>query len=517
MDLRTVIARPETAAGATMARRLGPQWRLPLGVLGTLTVVRLLILPAIDLMPQSTYYAFYAAHPSLSYFDHPPMVAVMIRAMTSWLGATTVAVRLSAFLTTVLSQLAFFDLTRMLLPRSRRAIAWTLLVSAPVITMLGLMADPDAPLVLFWLLSLAALARALLGDHSRWWWLVAGVAMGLAFDSKYPAVFLQLGLVLFLLLSKRHRALLRTPWPYLSLAVTHLTMLPVYIWNLRNGMASFAFQSLDRGHEINGLALRNLAGFFLVQSFLVQQVLFVLLLALGWRFGRRLLARRVVSSRVLFILVFFLPMVVVHIGLSVFLWVKMNWVIPAWLTGILLAALAVPRARLRRHLVASGLIHAALVITLVFWPVPITGDDTWYGWHTLGQRVGALSERYPEAFIFSADSYKLTSEIMFYAKIKVYARNVLGLRGFHFDFVDDPRTLAGRDALLIRSEPKLHDSLRTAQVLERAHAFFPGGIEEMKPIVLEHQGKPVRMFRVFFCHGYRPLDEGGLRALGPGW
>lgn len=496
-------------------------WHVAFAVLAALTAVRLWILPSIDLMPQSTYYAFYAAHPSLSYFDHPPMVAVMIGAMTWLLGPTAIAVRLSAFLTAVLTQLVFLDLARQVLPKSRRATAWTLFIAAPIVTVLGLMANPDAPLVLFWMLSMTTLARAVFRARpdggGKMWWLVAGAMMGLAFDSKYPAAFLQLGMALFLVLSPRHRVWLRTPWPYLALVVTHVVMLPVYVWNLRNDLASFSFQSLDRTNELEGLALKNIVGFFAVQSFLVQQVMFGLLLVLGWRFGRRLLRGRVVSARVLFVLCFFLPMVVVHIGLTMIMWVKLNWVVPAWLTGILLAAIAVPRTKMRRHLVASGVVHAALLITLVFWPVPITGDDTWFGWKELGEQVDQLADEHPQAFVFSPDSYKLTSEIMFYAERKIYARNVLGLRAFHFDFVDDPRALAGQDALLIRSEPKLRHSQRTTDVLARAEAFFPGGIEEMEPIAIQHAGKTVRLFRVFYCRDYRPLEGEALRALGRGW
>lgn len=504
----------DSVAGAWLG--LGRPWQLGLAVLGVLTLVRLYILNGFDLMPQSTYYAFYAAHPSLSYFDHPPMVALMIRAGTALFGWSATGVRLSAFVTTLLIQLAFLDVARQLLPRARQATAWTLLVAAPIITVLGLMAYPDTPLVLFWMLSLGALARAVFGGH-RVWWIVAGILMGLAFDSKYPAVFLQLGMGLFLVLSPQHRRFLKTPWPYLALVAAHLTMLPVYIWNLRHGMASFSFQSVDRTTEMGGFALRNIIGFLAVQSFLVQQVMFVVLLGLVWRYGRRLLAGRVISTRVLFVLAFFLPMVAVHLGLTLIMWVKLNWVVPAWLTGILLGALTVSRAKLPRHLLASGLVHAALVIVLVLWPVPITGDDTWYGWSELGTRVGALAEQHPEAFVFSADSYKLTSEMMFYAERKIYSRNVIGLRGFHFDFVDDPRTLAGKDALLIRSEPKLHHSQRTDAILDRAGRFFPGGVEEIEPIILEHHGKPVRMFRVFYCRDYQPLDAAALEALGPGW
>src|SRR5262249_55064094 len=66
-------------------------------------------------------------------------------------------------------------------------------------------------------------------EQRRASWLLGGLLMGLAFDSKYSGAFLQLGLVLFLALSPSHRRWLKTPWPYLCLASAHLAMLPVYV------------------------------------------------------------------------------------------------------------------------------------------------------------------------------------------------------------------------------------------------------------------------------------------------
>jgi 4-amino-4-deoxy-L-arabinose transferase-like glycosyltransferase len=45
-----------------------------------LLVLRLITAFLIELTPQEAYYWNYAIHPSLSYFDHPPVVAWVIRA-----------------------------------------------------------------------------------------------------------------------------------------------------------------------------------------------------------------------------------------------------------------------------------------------------------------------------------------------------------------------------------------------------------------------------------------------------
>ena len=235
---------------------------LPLWIgLLLLNLVRLAFLPAFDLFPQEAYYALYAKHLSLSYFDHPPVLAYLLRLFLTLLGHHRWAVRLTAFTVTALTQLAYVALVRAFLPVERRATALLLLLSSAVCTLLALISLPDTPLLLFWTLSSAALRRALFEGH-RASWLTAGVCMGLAFDSKYTAVFLPLGLVLFLLSAPEQRQRLREPWPWLCIAVMQLMAAPVYLWNYQHQWASFRFQTAGRAATAGfGFAhLSNLLG-----------------------------------------------------------------------------------------------------------------------------------------------------------------------------------------------------------------------------------------------------------------
>jgi hypothetical protein len=74
----------------------------------------------------------------------------------------------------------------------------------------------------------------------------AGLAAGLAALSKYHAVFLPVGIAIFLATSRAHRHTLRTPGPYLAAAIAAACTLPVLDWNARHEWVSFRFQ-LARG------------------------------------------------------------------------------------------------------------------------------------------------------------------------------------------------------------------------------------------------------------------------------
>ena len=97
----------------------------------------------------------------------------------------------------------------------------------------------------FGTLSLISLYKAIF-NNQKWHWILAGVFMGLAFDSKYTALLLQIGLLAFLVFSNPYRKLLISPWLWFSLVISVLITFPVWWWNYQNEFASFAFQGSNR-------------------------------------------------------------------------------------------------------------------------------------------------------------------------------------------------------------------------------------------------------------------------------
>src|SRR3954462_7020192 len=190
----------------------GESGALFIAILVGINLLRFAFAPTFELLPQEAYYYLYSQHLALSYFDHPPVLAVVLRLSTDLLGKSELSLRLAAFTLSVLTQLVWVDLARRHLgPAWRRAALW--LLPTGMVTVTALISTPDPPLLLFWTLAVHQLHGALFeGRRSRW--ISAGLAMGLAFDSKYTGIFLQTGLVSFLLASTRHRRWLRTPWPW---------------------------------------------------------------------------------------------------------------------------------------------------------------------------------------------------------------------------------------------------------------------------------------------------------------
>ncbi len=208
-------------------------------------LLRLLLALGLGAGNDEAYYALFVEHPALSYFDQPPMVA--------WLGGLgrTLAGGSEAIWALRLGFIALFAGSTWLMARLARLVfgpsaafpaALALNLSWYHGVAVGTFVLPDGPLLFFWLWTLERLATALKHPERLGNWLWVGLAWGGALLSKYHAVFLPCGFLLFALVDPSSRRLLRHPGPYLALAVGCLIFSPVILWNAGQGWASFAFQ-----------------------------------------------------------------------------------------------------------------------------------------------------------------------------------------------------------------------------------------------------------------------------------
>src|SRR5215470_6780369 len=100
------------------------------------------------LIYDEAYYWMWSRHLAASYYDHPPMVALLIRASTMIGGDTHLGVRLSSLLASTAMSWAVYCTARMLLGSTRAAIAAAVLLNATLMVSIGtIVVTPDAPLM----------------------------------------------------------------------------------------------------------------------------------------------------------------------------------------------------------------------------------------------------------------------------------------------------------------------------------------------------------------------------------
>ncbi len=208
-------------------------WAIALGA----AAFRFLLFRGLDLYADEAYYWMWSRQLATGYFDHPPMVAWLIRAGTELLPGEP-GVRLLFVLCGALAVVFAALIGREMSDDPRvPAVAALLAATSPLLMLTGGLALPDAPLEAAYAGATWLVARA----RGRGW-IAAGVLVGLALLSKYTAALLAPALLLLVLLDGELRRELRTPWPWLGGAVAVLVFLPNLLWNASHGWMAILFQ-----------------------------------------------------------------------------------------------------------------------------------------------------------------------------------------------------------------------------------------------------------------------------------
>ena len=267
----------------------------------------------LELTFDEAYYALWSRFLSFGYLDHPPMVALLIRASTSLFGGSELGVRaLSLLVVGAMPALVAFIAWRLFGSAEKAALAALMWIAMPLVSIGAVFVGPDAPLVVFWTLGLSALVELWRAGQKRW--LIAlGLALGLALQSKFTAAFLAPGVALALVATPSLRRWLISPALFAGLAVALAIFAPFVAWNAAHGWATFAKQFGRVGPS-------EFAPYYLVE-FLVAQIgllnplvvapLVPAIAAISWRASvaprspgeaRRMLACTIAPAAVYFLL-----------------------------------------------------------------------------------------------------------------------------------------------------------------------------------------------------------------------
>lgn len=225
---------------------LGPGLSL---VLAGLVLAHLALGAAIGLSVDEAHYLLYAAHPALSYFDHPPLVGWVQWPLVA-LQAPTVLLRALPGVLWLATVLLVYQLAHGLAAAGGaaplRSGLWAVaaLALAPILHVLAIGLLPDTLLLFFSVAVMAQTRRLMQADAlDRFWpWLGLGLLLGLAGLSKYTAVFWAVAAALCLLQAHGLR-ILRLPALWAALALALALVSPVLAWNARNGWVSFRYQA----------------------------------------------------------------------------------------------------------------------------------------------------------------------------------------------------------------------------------------------------------------------------------
>ena len=514
---RGAVESPEEDFGSLLGAQA---WPLAMVVTVAATLVRLFVAATTPLFPDETYYWEFSRRLAAGYFDHPPVIAWLVKAGTLVFGDTSLGVRFGAVLAGGSAALLTAAAAKRLRGPRGGLIAAAVFAVMPLSTGLTL-ATPDAPLLCFVAATLYALVRVFTAPsrtrESLTWWCIAGTALGFAVASKYTGALIGFTVFAGMLAIPELRVRLREPGPYIATAIALVVFSPVILWNATHDWASFAFQLGHGLAPVGGSAIERELELFGGQAALVSPILFVLgaiacFKALGSSSLTNPQPRSPVTGRLL--------ATVAILVFAVFMYsatkrrVEANWPALAYVAGVVVFATHIGSRRWgrwsRAALTVAGFITGATYLNsfVPLLPVPARADPTARsaGWAELAEVVELELHRraQPGRKVWVATNrYQETSELAFHLRRNptTFSLN-FDSRPNSYDYWPGFAELAAHDDGLVLVADQMGDAHLTHPTVEQLRAHFTV-VRRGEPFAVSRQGEVLRQFQIWFLDGWR--------------
>ena len=215
--------------------------KLFLYLLGALFLLNLIQSFFTELIYDEAYYWYYAQHLNWGYFDHPPMVAFLIK-----LSGTIFTGELGVRLMSCILGVGTICMLWLSIENERKNKYIThfflLLFAMPLLNVYGFLALPDTPLLFFTALFLLIYRRFIV-EASFLNTILLGLAMAGLMYSKYHAVLV----IFFVLLS--NLKLLKNGHAWLALFISLLAYSPHFIWLYENDFVTIKYHLFERPNQ----------------------------------------------------------------------------------------------------------------------------------------------------------------------------------------------------------------------------------------------------------------------------
>lgn len=488
------------------------------------------------------YYWLWGKHLAAGYFDHPPMVGLAAALSFGWINGCPLAARSSSIVLAALTTLVVYALARSLYPEGRTAWRSALVFSVvPLFHAGGAMIQPDTSLMFFMSLTWLCFWKAAGKDGGPVWWLLSGVAAGLALLTKFHAWILLPPLYAWLLAFPEGRARLKKPWPWIAIAVALLVLSPNLVWNANRDWLNYTYQWRRSDLPESDFEIGNVLIYVLGPALTLTPLLYVALLAgVGKGIGRW---RTVRDERVLFLLFAGLPLPVFLGVLSFVVTISLHWPSSGYIPLLILAIGLIEEGllfgpRFYRAMVACCVavvaaanvaIHAVNLVPMGLVS-PVRGKminttrlrAEWNGWPEVGKVARELLDKgnRQAPTVIMARDWHLASSLAFYSErpTETFVYYEFDAHNFRL-WMQERGNLKGSNAIvfILKSDPNQKHS-RLGKKYDKYLRELGPLFEEVRPLpslVMYEDGtmerymgvdasRPrLREFLIFGCRGFK--------------
>lgn len=405
------------------------------------------------------YYWMYSKHLAWGYFDHPPMIAVMIHA-----GYLFFHNELGVRIIVVLSQLlTLWLLWNLIAPDHRKKeniiIFFLIVIMLPVLNLYSVLATPDSPLLLFSAVFLLCYRKFI--ENEDWQnTIFLGIAMAALMYSKYHG-----GLLIALIILSNLKLLYRTKF-WLAIALGVLLFLPHLYWQYSNEFPSLKYHLVDR---VSGLDLSHVPEYLVGQYFFSNPFLLTLVIWIILKVKSRSHFQKGLYFIIAGFFTFFL--------FSSFRYrVEPQWTAVVSIPIVILLCENLDfRPWVRKYIVRTAIFIIPLMLfmrsgaAVDYLNLPILK----YEFHNKKQWVSDISRLAGDRPVVFTNSYQRPSVYIFYSGKQAFTLDNLNYRKTQFDIWNCEEEMHGKEVLYVPHY--FSDAYKSAldlQVLSRGDTIY---------------------------------------------
>lgn len=384
-----------------------------------------------ELLNDEAYYWVYSRFLDWGYFDHPPMIALLIK----W-GYSVFHNELGVRLFSVLLSTATIYITETFIEKRDIYIFYFIVLSVGVLQVAGSLAVPDTPLLFFTALFFLCYKKFV--SNIKWQTAVLlGFAIALLFYSKYHGLLV----VLFTLLS--NLKLLRYKQTWLAGLVALLIFFPHLLWQWEHNWVSFRFH-LFENNVSSGYKVSSTTDYLLGQLLLAGPLAGFILIPAAFLYKTKNELEKALKFTLMGVYIFFL--------LSTYRGnVEANWTMPALIPLIVLShRFMANKLSWIKPLRIISIISLLLIIAGRIYLVTDIGPDNSEKnrFHHHKEWAKAIERKTGDKPVVFYNSYQRASQFWFYTGRPSHSLNDFRERRSNYDFWPTESNFLGQPVFL---------------------------------------------------------------------
>ncbi|MBO9561467.1 MAG: glycosyltransferase family 39 protein [Niastella sp.] len=385
-----------------------------------------------ELFDDEAYYWIYAQFPDWGYFDHPPIIALLIKA-----GYAIFPNELGVRFFIVILNTATIFLTQQLLAKKDDYLFYAIVCSIAVVQIGGIIAVPDIPLLFF-----VTLFFWLYQRFTERMTIVRTVLLGLSVAAMLYSKYHGLLIVLCTLAS--NPILFTRYQTYVVTAVALLVFAPHLYWQYTHGFPSIQFHLFER--SANSYDTRYTIEYLVGQLALAGPLMGWLLLKAAFDYTPGAAIERALKYSLIGFYAFFLLS-------SLRGRIEANWTVPAFVALIVLS-----HQNLRRQPSWRSWLYKSLPITLIFvlliriYMFPLIPRASWFPkdeFHENKTWVKEIKDRAQGLPVVFIGSYQHASKYWFYTQTPAFSMNNIQYRRNNYNFWPIEDSMIGKKVLAV--------------------------------------------------------------------